>query len=431
MNLAKESVYTLVFQIAGFVCATIAGMIIARTLGPENRGILTIALLCPYVFFIFLNPSIEIAMIYHMGKKKYDSEVFTGNAIIFICIFSLGALIFFYITFNQFKDSLYKGVEQRYLLLSMASVPFYFMLYYFSALLRGRMDVRRYNISNQLLNLSNVIFVVGFIAVWKLNVAEAVVAGISGIVLGGTYAMIRILRLTKGISFKKELTLSLIKDGGKLYIGSITAFFCLQVNFFILNYYTNPSEVGFYSLAHAIANILLLFGISLEIGLYPKVAHATMDESIKLTEVGSRQIFSITALGALVTALFAKYIVLIYGGRVFLPTVEPLLILLPGVVISTIPKALVALWYRKGWFYQLTCITVFSAVISMILNILLIPKFGAKGAATATSLTYFLFFIIELVLYMKYVKRDIKKLFILEKGDIALYSDIIAALKKQ
>lgn len=430
MNLAKESFYTLIFQILGFICATVAGIIIARTLGPENKGILTVAMLCPYIFFISFNPAIEAAIIYHIGKKVQGMKSFTGSALILTFALSLIALIAFFITFAQFRESLYKGIEQKYLIIAIFSIPFYFMLYYFSSILRGNMDIKGYNISNQLLNFANIIFILIFIAVWRLNVSEAIIAGISGIVLGGIYALVIAIRTSGGLFFNKVLTIDLIKDGSKLYIGSIATFINFQVNFLILNYYTNPSEVGFYSIAYTIANILLFFSISLEIGLYPKIAHTTMDEAIKLTEVASRQILLITAVAALTMALFSKYIVLIYGGKPFLPSVEPLLLLLPGMIISVVPKVLNALWLKKGWFFQLTMIAVFTSIISLILNFLLIPKLGANGAAVATSLTFGFIFLVEMMLYMKYVKNDLLRLFIPEKADVAIYRDIIKTFRK-
>jgi O-antigen/teichoic acid export membrane protein len=430
VNLARESFYTLIFQILGFICATVAGIIIARTLGPENKGILTLAMFCPYIFFITFNPTIEAAIIYHIGKKEQGIKSFTGSALILTFALSLIALIAFFITFAQFRESLYKGIEQKYLIIAIFSIPFYFMLYYFSSILRGSMDIKGYNISNQLLNFSNIIFILIFIAVWRLNVSEAIIAGISGIVLGGIYALVIAIRTSGGLFFNKVLTIDLIKDGSKLYIGSIATFINFQVNFLILNYYTNPSEVGFYSIAYTIANILLFFSISLEIGLYPKIAHTTMDEAIKLTEVASRQVLLITAVAALTMALFSKYIVLIYGGKPFLPSIEPLLFLLPGVVISVITKVLAFIWLRKGWFFQLTLIAIFGVVVSLVLNFLLIPKFGANGAAIATTVTYGFIFMVEVFLYKKYVKNDLLGLFVPAKGDMAIYRDIVEIFRK-
>ncbi len=430
MNLARESFYTLIFQISGFICATVAGIIVARALGPENKGILTIAMLCPYIFFVIFNPTIETAIVFHMGKKHYDIKTFAGNAIILNFVLSLIALLFFFITFSQFRESFYRGIELNYLTIVICSVPFYFMLYYFSSILRGNMDIKGYNISNQLLNFSNILLILIFTAIKRLHILEAIIAGISGIVLGGLYALTAVMRIAKGFSFNGKLILKLIKDGCKLYIGSIATFMNFQINFIILNCYANPSEVGFYSVAYAIATILSFFSISLDIGLYPKIAYATMDEAIKFTEIASRQMILITLIAALAFILFSKYIVLIYGGSSFLPSIEPLIILLPGMVILVVPKILGALWLRKGWFFQLTLIATITSIISLISNFLLIPKFKANGAALATSLTYSFLFLIEIVLYIKYVKNNISGLFIPTKTDIIIYRDILKSFKK-
>ena len=408
MNLARESLYTLLFQISGFVCATIAGIIIARALGPENKGILTVAILCPYIFFISFNPAIEAAIIYNMGKKEHDIKEFAGDALVLSFALSLAALIAFFITFSQFSGSLYKGIEGKYLLLSICSIPFYFLLYYYSSILRGRLAMKGYNISNQLIHFSNAGFILIFLAIGKLGVSEAVIAGISGVVLGALYSAANVLKTVKGISFSKSLLLKLIKDGGKLYIGSLATFINFQVSFVILNYYSNSSEVGFYSVAFSIANILLFFSVSLEAGLYPKIVHSQMDEAVELIELASRQIILITLAGAFTVGLFSEYIVLIYGGKPFLSSVRPLLFSLPGVVVLVLSKVLNALWLKKGWFSQLTLIAVFGAVISLILNFFLIPKFMAGGAAIANTITN-LFFEPErfISVFWKYIKRDL------------------------
>jgi O-antigen/teichoic acid export membrane protein len=424
MNLAKESFYTFIFQILGFIFATIAGMIIARALGPENKGILTVAMLCPYIFFISFNPAIEAAIIYNMGKKDHDIKAFAGDALVLSFALSLVALIAFFITLTQFSGSIYKGIERKYLLLSICSIPFYFLLYYCSSILRGKLLMKGYNISNQLIHFSNICFILIFLAVGELGIIEAIIAGISGIVLGAVYSATNVLRTIKGISFSKELFVRLMKDGSRLYIGSLATFINFQVSFLILNYYANSSEVGFYSVAYSIANILLFFSISLEIGLYPKIVHSTMNEAVELTKVASRQITLITLAGALAVALFSEYIVLVYGGKSFLSSVKPLLLLLPGVVVLVVSKVLNALWLKKGWFSQLTLIAVFGAIMSLVLNFFLIPKFEAGGAAIANTITNLFLSLSGLFLFWKYVDRDLSGLFVPRCRDFMMYRDI-------
>jgi len=431
VNLTRESFYTLIFQVASFVCAAIAGIIIARALGPSNKGIIAVALLCPSLFFIIFNLTIGLGIMHHMGKREYSVKTFAGSALIMLVVMSVLSMSVFFVTVGFFRETLYKGIEIKYLTIMGVSVPFYLMLYYFSSILQGSMDIKGYNISNQLSSFSNLFFILIFILLWKFTALEAVIAGISGIVLGGAFAFYRVVKKTEGVSFNKELTGKLLKDGIKIHIGAIATFLYTQANLFILNYYATTSEVGFYSVAFSLANVLFFFSISLEIGLYPKVAHATMEEAVELVQVATRQILLITALAALIMAAFSKYIVFIYGGEAFLPSITPLLFLLPGVVMFVIPKILATLWVRKGWFLPLTFVATGTAVVSIILNLLLIPKFGASGAAVATTFTSGLAGIIGLFLFWKYVSKDIRSLFIPERKDFAIYKDIYGAFLRR
>jgi O-antigen/teichoic acid export membrane protein len=430
VNLTKESFYTLIFQISGFICATITGIIIARVLGPSNKGIIAVALLYPTLFFTIFNLSFGIGIMHHMGKREYKERDFAGSAIFMLITLSFLSSTVFFITVGPFRETLYKGIELRYLLIVGCSIPFYLMLYCFSSILQGRMDIKRYNIANQLPTFSNFFFILVFLFLWRLTVLEAVIAALSGIIFGGIFAFVRAVKGAGGISFNRALTNRLIKDGAKIHIGAIATFIFTQANVFILNYYAASSEVGFYSVAYSIANILFFFSMSLEIGLYPKVAHATMEEAVELVQVATRQILLITSAAAVVMAIFSKSIVLIYGGRDFLPSTGPLLLLLPGVIIFTIPKMLSTLWVRKAWFVPLTIIASGTAIVSLILNLLLIPEFGAKGAALATILTYGLSGLIGLFLFWKYVKRNILGLFIPKRQDIIIYQEIIGIFKK-
>jgi O-antigen/teichoic acid export membrane protein len=403
---------------------------LARALGPEKRGIVAVVLLHPLFFFTIFNLSIGLGIMHHLGKKQFDAKTFTGSILIMLIIMSSLAFSIFFTTIEPLTETFYKGIDIKYLIFASFSIPFYLMLYYFSSILQGSMDIKGYNISNKILPFSNLFFILVFILLWKFRVLEAVIAGISGIVLGGIYSLLRTMKRTKGISFSKDLTSKLIKDGIKVHIGVVATFIFSQANIFILNYYSTPSEVGFYAIALSIANTLFFFSVSLEIGLYPKMAHANMDDAINLVQVATRQMLLITGVAALIMAVFSKCIVLIYGGRAFLPAVTPLLLLLPGIVVFVIPKILSTLWVRKGWFLPLTFIATGTALLSLIFNFLLIPKFGAKGAAMSTAATYGFSSLIAAFLFWKYVKKDFYVLFIPQKSDFIIYREILSIFKK-
>jgi O-antigen/teichoic acid export membrane protein len=428
MNLSRESFYTLLFQISGFACTIIAGVIIARTLGPSNRGIITMSLLYPMLFSTLFNLTTGAVIVHHLGKREYDPKAFAGTALSLSIVMSIIAMTVFFITIGPLKGTFYKSIEIKYLITAGLSVPFYLILYFFSSVLQSSMDIKRYNVANQLPAFSNLLVILLFVVLWRFTAFEAVVAGISGIVLGGFYSLIKVMKRIRGFSFNRYLTGIIVKDSLKVHLGSIATFSWMQANFLILNYYATPSVVGFYSAAFSIANILFFFSISLEIVLFPKVAHATMEEAVMLIKAATRQILLITLSAASLIAFFSKEIVLIYGGKAFLPSITPLILLLPGVVIFVIHRILSILWVRRGWFLRLTLISISIAILSLILNFMLIPKLGATGAAIATTFTYCISSLIGLILFWKYVKKDFSGLFIPTHQDLIVYKDFFQHL---
>jgi O-antigen/teichoic acid export membrane protein len=426
MNLAKESIYSIIFQILGFFCAAVAGIIIARTLGPADKGVVALSLLYPSFYATMFSLTVGLGILHHMGRKEYDLKSFAGTALVVLVIASVASLSVYFVSILAFRQTLYKGVAMIYLIAGGISIPFYLMLYYFSSVLQGDKDIQGYNLSNQLIPFANLFLVLIFTISSRLIVMTAIIAGISGILLGGMLSLLKVYRKAGGLHVSRTLAVELIRDSAKLHLGGVATFISFnQANLFILNYYASPREVGYYSVSYGIAIMLFFFTTSLEAGLYPKVAHATMEEAAILVRKAVKQMLYITGIVAVCIGLFSKHIVVLYGGKDFLPAATPLLFLLPGTVIYTIPKMLSPLWLRKGWFFPITAIAGSTAALSIVFNFVLIPKFGANGAAAATTLTYFFSCAIGLYLYWKHVSKDVAALFVPVRDDINLYRDMM------
>jgi O-antigen/teichoic acid export membrane protein len=370
-------------------------------------------------------------VVHHLGKKIYDLKTVMGSIFVILCFFAIVALLFFFLTLPLLGNILYKGIDLRYLLFAMSALPFYFMLYYFSSVLQGCMLIKQYNVANQFPNYLSLLLILACLVFWKLNTFNVIFASVIGVGFGGAYALIKSIKEAKGLSFNMTFFKGLIRDGGKLYISSLATFIAGQTNIFIINYYMAATAVGYYVVASTIANTLSFLYISVGVGLYSKVSHANIDDAIDLIEVASRQVLLLTAAAAFFIGLLSKYIVALYGGRAFLPAVTPLIILLPGMVISALTGILANLWLRKGWFMICSALALFSAITSLALNFFLIPRYGANGASMAMTLSAAFLLVVEIIIYVKYIKRDLVRLFIPTRKDILLYNDIIAIFKKQ
>jgi len=114
--------------------------------------------------------------------------------------------------------------------------------------------------------------------------------------------------------------------------------------------------------------------------------------------------FLISAGSAAVLAVCGLYIISFLFGELFLASYVPLLILLPGFAISASYLAVGAALSSIGKVHIPFRISAVCVVLSIILNILLIPTFGIAGAAIATSITCIVDFLVNMAVINYYLK---------------------------
>ncbi len=425
MSLIKHSFQTFAFQVAGFLMATISGILVARWLGPTDRGLLAVINLYPSLFFTISHLTVGLAILHHIGKKRYKTENFAGNALFLSGVLGFIGLVIFIISLILLKEIVYKNINSIYLFIAMLSLPFYFVLYYFSSILQGTFNITWYNIAQHFPKMAGLAIAVILIFVGRLRVPELVVSGVLLNILISLLVIYPVWRLTKerwSINF--ILIKELLRDGLKIHIGGIATLLATRSNILIINYYLDTTQVGYFYVALVMAELLWFVSIAVETSLYPKTSSQTLEEASYLTMRACRQVLLLTFTGGILMAIFGKYLILLYGGKAFLPATLPLLILLPGSILYTFAKVLSALWVRKGWFIQLTYMASAMAAINIILNLILVPKYGMIGAAYATTISHSLTGLLGILLYYKFVNRKFWQLFWFEKADLEIYYSI-------
>lgn len=102
----------------------------------------------------------------------------------------------------------------------------------------------------------------------------------------------------------------------------------------------------------------------------------------------TRYVVLFTALLCIGLFALADVFVPLYFGSEFEPAITPLRLLLPGVFGFAIARPIFAVGQGKGDLRVLVYATGASALLNLVLNLLLIPRYGTNGAAIATSIGY-------------------------------------------
>ena len=186
---------------------------------------------------------------------------------------------------------------------------------------------------------------------------------------------------------RQMLIYSLSSIGFFLFLTSL-----YHVDVLLLQLWVPDDEVGFYRAALAIAEVLWVAPLAVQLVILQRVSHHWNEGNLEAIQhqatVSTRYVFLFTMLLTVVMATLADAFVPFYLGPSFEPTVIPLLLLLPGVLGFAIARPTLAINQGRRSLRPLILATAGCSGINLILNLLLIPPFGIVGAAIATSIGY-------------------------------------------
>ncbi|SFC19264.1 Membrane protein involved in the export of O-antigen and teichoic acid [Halobiforma haloterrestris] len=172
-----------------------------------------------------------------------------------------------------------------------------------------------------------------------------------------------------------------------------------HVDILMLQQFRESAEVGNYRAALQLAEFLWFVPLALQTVFVHSTSELwSRDRTRKITELASRTTryaFLLTAVMAVGLAALADVAVPLYFGPEAEPAIEPLLLLLPGALGFALARPILAVSQGNGTLRYPVVATGVAAGINVVLNALLIPSYGMRGAAVATSVGYGSMFVLH------------------------------------
>jgi O-antigen/teichoic acid export membrane protein len=167
-------------------------------------------------------------------------------------------------------------------------------------------------------------------------------------------------------------------------------FLLLRIDILMVGYFLPSSDVGIYRSASQTALLLLIFLISFNNIFAPMIADiiskGDRERMRQLFKTVTRWGFALSLPLFLVVGINAKNLLRIFGSD-FTEGWLPLIILAAGQLIHAAAGGVVYMLVMSGHQYQKLIGDFAIVVINLVLNIILIPRWGLTGAAVATSVS--------------------------------------------
>ncbi|WP_010612169.1 oligosaccharide flippase family protein, partial [Halococcus hamelinensis] len=165
-----------------------------------------------------------------------------------------------------------------------------------------------------------------------------------------------------------------------------------NVDIILLGLLVGSTATGSYRAALVIAQFLWLIPTAVQVGLLHSTSRLWSDgENARISILSSRAArFTLlfTLLLVLGVAALAEPLVSLYFGEGFSRTPETVLYLLPGVLGLAVARPIFATSQGHGNLRPVLLATGSAAILNVVLNLVLIPRYGVTGAAIATSAGY-------------------------------------------
>ena len=340
------------------------------------------------------------------GKLFFNSIIFPLIITIFLSIFLiLNPKMLSYILFDS--DNYTMPIYMMAIMIPLLVIERFLLL-------TIRMEGKgvKYSIINIVIKL--LIFIMSLIFVLKIrrDFLAVIYSNILGNILGD---IILILTCKNDIkidlkSYDEKLIKKLFKFGMPLVIASVIGWALNSMDKICLRYISNYEEIGYYNIAMKFANILLVLQSCFTTAWVP-IAYKWFEEKKdeKYYTIVSNGIALIMS-SIFIIILMVKNIIPILISSTYEKSIYimPFLLFYPIMYTMSETTTLGIVFSKKSYFNILVSIVAIS--INMCFNLILIPKYGAKGAAIATGLSYIGFFWTRTMISRKlWYKFPIKK----------------------
>lgn len=173
---------------------------------------------------------------------------------------------------------------------------------------------------------------------------------------------------------------------------ALATFVSLYINRLALNSMASLGDVGLFGVSNRIASVVTLLIIGIQGALTPLIYVHYLEPN---TPKNLAKIFdwflALALLGCLFLGLFASEILTIFATKEYLPGAELVVFLAPALLLTQMYIFAPGMAIKKKTHWQLG-ITMLTAAVSALLNIVMVPILGALGAAMATLCSAIVFF---------------------------------------
>lgn len=403
----------------------ITGIFVARTLGPQGKGVLTLLGSLMAMMSVVASLGLPSSAAYLHKQKKYSIGTLTGVAALFwvVVACALVALLFWkFEAFIKIFAGDFRGValEPIWLWLSLATLPGLVFSAFVNTILVIDDQMRLYTLASVGSQLVGTVLSWTLVIVLKWGVTGALVANV-GVLCFATAIAFYWLR-SCGEQGKLHLSwpafVQMARTSYGPYFTGLVASIFKRGEGIVLALLLDIRMVGYYGVALTLYDLLIDIPRATFWPIMGRMADLTSSNQAEMAARSIRlQIVTMAGPVIAVVLISPALIPLVYG-QVFAPAGLLLACMVPGVLFRTVHLGVFAYFTAQGRAEAaLPCVTV-AAVVNLGLDFVLVPHLGLIGVAISNVIAEVLEAMLSVILFLKHSHGRLSDVFPPRKSDL-------------
>lgn len=385
-SIKRNFLYNLLLQISKVLFPLITAPYIARTLDPEGVGIVNFVNTYSSYFALFAVLGIPVYGIREIAKIRDDikaSEIFVSQMI------SLELLTTLFVSCVYIISVCFIGqLNEHALLFLVAGISLYITPFKIEWFFSGREEFGYITFRSLVIKTLSVILLF-FVVKDKGDLINYVLLNLFATIANELWNYVKLYKL----SIRTHFTLSGCKMHLKpvltLFASSIAISIYVMLDTLMLGFKSSYQEVGYYNCAMQLVRTLLPVTTALATVAIPKVAIYHKSENVQMiNELMTKSLGVVSFLAFPITIgiiMIAPVFVPLFFGESFYGSILPMQIgsiVIIAIGLNNLNGVQILTGMAKDKLFLISVIT--GAVVNFCLNWVLIPLYGATGAAFAS-----------------------------------------------
>ena len=421
--IARRSFFTFVIQVSQVAALVGVNVVVTRVTGASGKGIFTLMSLLVTLGTSLTALGISWAAIYFIGRGRRLARDISPTLMTSSLVSAAVTDIALAAGFFLLRTSYFKDVSVTQLAVTLAIVPGVQLTTTLGSMILGGNRPIHFATTTLVQWLVTLALQCGLALAGRLDPTSALVAWLTGTVASVAVGATLVgdgLRWRLGID--RAAFRELLDYGLKGYLANLLQFFNYRLDALIVNAISGVASVGVYSISVAMTEVIWFVAQAFSTVMFPHVSSVDRRDADRVTPIVSRNVWFITLLGVVAMAILGRWLVVLVFGDAMLPAVTPLLLLLPGTFALSGVKVLTSYLSGIGRPIYATYIAAGNLVLTVVLDIALIPRFGIAGAAAASSIVYTITAIVTVIIFRKESGGGIGETIVIRPEDLSYYA---------